>query len=95
LPRSVTGKTPRAEAGRSSYHYARGNETEPRTIGIEVGMQNSGLGVALPLKYFTGATAFASAIFSIRDKRSGALAAAYRSSCSDLSQDMSKKPPKA
>jgi len=36
-----------------------------RTLAIEVGMQNSGLGVALATKYFTAITALPAAFFSI------------------------------
>lgn len=48
-----------------------------RTIAIEVGMQNSGLGVALSLKYFSAAAALPGAVFSIWHNISGALLAAY------------------
>ena len=58
-------------------------------------MQNSGLGVALALKYFSAAAALPSAIFSIRHNQSGALAVAYWSRHSELSQNMSKSPPNA
>ena len=50
---------------------------QARTIGIEVGMQNSGLGVALALKHFTPLTALPSAIFSIWHNLSGSLLAWY------------------
>lgn len=53
------------------------SEPECRTIGIEVGMQNSGLGVALALKYFSAAAALPSAIFSIWHNLSGAAVAAF------------------
>jgi BASS family bile acid:Na+ symporter len=66
------------------------SEKESRTIGIEAGMQNSGLGVALALKYFSAAAALPSAIFSIWHTLSDALTAAYWSRDSDLSQDISK-----
>ncbi len=46
-----------------------------RTIGIEVGMQNSGLSVALAVKYFSGAAALPKAIFSIRHNLSGSILA--------------------
>ena len=48
-----------------------------RTLAIEVGMQNSGLGVALASKFFTVATALPGAIFSIWHNISGALLAAF------------------
>lgn len=47
-----------------------------RTLAIEVGMQNSGLGVALALKYFTPLSALPGALFSIWHNLSGALLAA-------------------
>lgn len=36
-----------------------------RTLAIEVGMQNSGLGVALAVKYFGAASALPGALFSL------------------------------
>jgi bile acid:Na+ symporter, BASS family len=48
-----------------------------RTIAIEVGMQNSGLGVALALKYFSPLSALPGALFSIWHNLSGALLAAW------------------
>lgn len=48
-----------------------------RTIAIEVGMQNSGLGVALAVKYFTAAAALPGAIFSIWHNLSGSILAGY------------------
>jgi BASS family bile acid:Na+ symporter len=47
-----------------------------RTLAIEVGMQNSGLGVALAIKHFSVAAALPGAIFSIWHNVSGALLAA-------------------
>ncbi len=47
-----------------------------RTLAIEVGMQNSGLGVALAGKYFTATAALPGAIFSIWHNLSGAILAA-------------------
>ena len=44
-----------------------------RTIGIEVGMQNSGLSVALAVKYFSAAAALPAAIFSVWHNLSGIL----------------------
>ena len=46
-----------------------------RTLAIEVGMQNSGLGVTLALKYFSAAAALPGAIFSIWHNISGAILA--------------------
>lgn len=48
-----------------------------RTIAIEVGMQNSGLAVALALKHFTTATALPGALFSIWHNLSGSALAAF------------------
>lgn len=48
-----------------------------RTVAIEVGMQNSGLAVALALKHFSPLTALPGAIFSIWHNISGALLASY------------------
>jgi BASS family bile acid:Na+ symporter len=53
------------------------SETEARTIAIEVGMQNSGLSVALAIKYFSAAAALPGAIFSIWHNLSGALLAGH------------------
>lgn len=55
-------------------------EKECRTIAIEVGMQNSGLGVALAIKHFADtATALPSAVFSVWHNISGpALAGWWR-----------------
>ena len=48
-----------------------------RTLAIEVGMQNSGLGVALATKYFTPIAALPGAFFSIWHNVSGSVLAAY------------------
>ncbi|MGB5834225.1 MAG: bile acid:sodium symporter family protein, partial [Thiohalocapsa sp.] len=48
-----------------------------RTLAIEVGMQNSGLAVALAIKYFAAAGALPGALFSIWHNLSGSLLAAY------------------
>jgi len=53
------------------------SEIEARTIGIEVGMQNSGLSVALAIKHFTAAAALPGALFSIWHNISGSFAASY------------------
>jgi len=50
-------------------------EAASRTIAIEVGMQNSGLGVALALQYFTPLTALPGALFSVWHNLSGSLLA--------------------
>ncbi len=48
-----------------------------RTLAIEVGMQNSGLAVALAVKYFSGAAALPGALFSIWHNLSGAALASW------------------
>ena len=48
-----------------------------RTIAIEVGMQNSGLAVALAIKYFSPLAALPGAFFSIWHNVSGSILAAY------------------
>ncbi len=48
-----------------------------RTVCIEVGMQNSGLSVALAIKYFSIAAALPGALFSIWHNISGSLLALY------------------
>ena len=53
------------------------SETIRRTLAIEVGMQNSGLAVALALKFVTPAAALAGAIFSIWHNVSGSLLASF------------------
>lgn len=49
---------------------------ECRTLAIEVGMQNSGLAVALAVKYYTATAALPGALFSIWHNLSGAMLAA-------------------
>jgi bile acid:Na+ symporter, BASS family len=70
------------------------SETEARTIAIEVGMQNSGLSVALAIKYFTVTAALPGAIFSIWHNLSGAFLAGHWSKQSVLVHDKSKMPSK-
>jgi len=48
-----------------------------RTVAIEVGMQNSGLAVALAMTWFSPQAALAGALFSLWHNVSGALLAAY------------------
>ncbi len=48
-----------------------------RTVSIEVGMQNSGLSVALAIKYFSPMAALPGAIFSIWHNISGSFLAGY------------------
>jgi len=49
------------------------NDKISRTLAIEVGMQNSGLAVALASKYFGAAAALPGALFSIWHNLSGSL----------------------
>ena len=53
------------------------DERTCRTIAIEVGMQNSGLGVALAKNYFSVLSALPGAIFSVWHNISGSLFAGY------------------
>lgn len=48
-----------------------------KTVAIEVGMQNSGLAVALAMKYFTPLSALIGAIFSVWQNISGAILASF------------------
>lgn len=48
-----------------------------RTVAIEVGMQNSGLSVALALQYFSAVSALPAALFSIWHNLSGSMFASY------------------
>lgn len=64
----------------SGYASARLLKQPPlicRTIAIEVGMQNSGLAVALASQYFTPASAIPGALFSIWHNLSGSILAAW------------------
>ena len=64
----------------SGYWLARKlgyNSVVARTVALEVGMQNSGLSVALALKYFTAASALPGVLFSVWHNISGAFFAAY------------------
>jgi len=51
--------------------------TTCRTLAIEVGMQNSGLSVALAVKYFSATAALPGAVFSIWHNLSGSLLASW------------------
>jgi BASS family bile acid:Na+ symporter len=53
------------------------DERECRTLAIEVGMQNSGLAVALAVKYFSTAAALPGALFSIWHNLSGSALAGH------------------
>lgn len=64
----------------AGYYAARWmgyDEKVSRTIAIEVGMQNSGLAVALAKNYFSALAALPGAIFSIWHNISGSLFAGY------------------
>lgn len=64
----------------SGYWLTRilGYDTQiARTVAIEVGMQNSGLSVALALQYFGSVSALPGALFSIWHNLSGVLFAAF------------------
>ena len=64
----------------SGYYLARWlkiDERACRTIAIEVGMQNSGLAVALAQTYFTSLAALPGAIFSIWHNITGSILAGY------------------
>jgi BASS family bile acid:Na+ symporter len=72
-------------AGYGLARLARADEASARTIAIEVGMQNSGLAVALALKLFTPAAALPGALFSVWHNLSGSALAAF----------WSRRPPEA
>jgi len=55
----------------------RCRESECRTIAIEVGMQNSGLAVALAMQHFSALAALPGALFSIWHNVAGSWLAAY------------------
>ena len=59
------------------------DERTRRTLAIEVGMQNSGLGVALAQLHFSAAAALPGALFSIWHNITGAVLAAYWGAKSD------------
>jgi BASS family bile acid:Na+ symporter len=62
-------------AGYAGARLIRLPEKTARTLAIEVGMQNSGLGVALALQHFSPLSALPGALFSIWHNLSGAVAA--------------------
>ena len=64
-------------AGYTLTSLAGYDQKTARTIAIEVGMQNSGLGVALASKFFPAAATLPGAIFSIWHNLSGAMVAGY------------------
>jgi len=58
-------------AGYGLARLAKCSKRDARTLAIEVGMQNSGLGVALAVKYFGAASALPGALFSLWHNLSG------------------------
>ncbi len=56
---------------------AKANETEARTISIEVGTQNSGLGVTLASSFFSPAAALPGALFSLWQNLAGIVLATF------------------
>jgi BASS family bile acid:Na+ symporter len=64
-------------AGYWSARLLGRDETTARTMAIEVGMQNSGLAVALAVKFFGPAAALPGAVFSIWHNLSGAALASW------------------
>jgi BASS family bile acid:Na+ symporter len=64
-------------AGYGLGRLITGDERAARTLAIEVGMQNSGLAVALAVKYFSAAAALPGALFSVWHNLSGSLLAAW------------------
>lgn len=58
-------------AGYGVARLARCSKRDARTLAIEVGMQNSGLGVALAVKHFGAASALPGALFSLWHNVSG------------------------
>lgn len=62
-------------SGYAAGKLTRQTEVTCRTLAIEIGMQNSGLGVAIALKYFGPMAALPAAVFSIWHNISGAILA--------------------
>jgi BASS family bile acid:Na+ symporter len=60
---------------------------ESRTIAIEVGMQNSGLAVALAVKFISPIAALPGAVFSVWHNLSGSLLASYWARRTDASAE--------
>jgi len=60
------------------------DEKECRTLAIEVGMQNSGLAVAMAINHFSATAALPGAIFSIWHNLSGSVLAAFWSHSNKL-----------
>jgi BASS family bile acid:Na+ symporter len=64
-------------AGYGLTRLAGFDRTRCRTLAIEVGMQNSGLGVVLAMQFFSPLAALPGAIFSIWHNLSGSLLAVW------------------
>ncbi|MCG8473019.1 MAG: bile acid:sodium symporter family protein [Desulfobacterales bacterium] len=64
-----------------------------RTIAIEAGMQNSGLAVALSIKYFTATAALPGAIFSLWHNLSGSFLATVWTSADAKKENQEKQEP--
>jgi BASS family bile acid:Na+ symporter len=63
-------------AGYVGARLLRRDRRTARTLAVEVGMQNSGLAVALALQYFPALAALPGALFSVWHNLTGALLAA-------------------
>lgn len=68
-------------------------EKSCRTIALEVGLQNSGLAVALAMKFFAPASALAGTLFSIWHNVSGSVLAAWWRKRSRDAQPLPAQPP--
>jgi len=70
---------------------------QSQTIAIEVGMQNSGLGVALATQFFSATAALPGALFSVWHNISGSLLASLwgrkRTSLEYILRDQESSPP--
>ena len=64
-------------AGYGVAKWMRFTEAEARTLAIEVGMQNSGLGVVLAQQYFSALAALPGAVFSIWHNLTGSTLASF------------------
>jgi BASS family bile acid:Na+ symporter len=71
-------------SGYTAGKLTRQTEVTCRTLAIEIGMQNSGLGVALALKYFGPMAALPGAVFSVWHNISGAILAGLWSWQTDI-----------
>jgi BASS family bile acid:Na+ symporter len=74
----------------AGYLLSRGlglSERDCRTMAIEVGMQNSGLGVALANQYFSAFAALPGALFSIWHNLSGSALAGWWSRTADRGRE--------